>query len=78
MERNKQVSGQFICDGGWAPRPVLKALKVCWRRERRVGEDTDVCVAGEGSTGRVIYAGRLVWLGVQRAVLFMEVYSVLP
>lgn len=27
MELNKQVSGQFICDGGWAPRPVLKALE---------------------------------------------------
>lgn len=43
-----------------------------------MGEDTDVCVAGEGSTTRVIYAGQLVWLGVQRAGLFMEVCSVLP
>ena len=27
IELNKQVSGQFLRDWGWAPRPVFKALK---------------------------------------------------
>lgn len=43
-----------------------------WRSEKKQDEDTDVCVAGEGGTVRMIYAGQLTCIGVQRVVLSME------
>lgn len=73
-ELNKQVSGQFLGDWGWASRSSLQSLEACWRSERRLDEDTDVCVAGEGSTRRMIYAGQHV-SGVQKGGSVYEAYS---